>query len=146
MAPTSGDYCDNNGLCGTNGMCDITHSLICTCLKGYVPKTPEKYNSGEYSGGCVRAQLSNCQNKDDGFEMYAGVKLPDSIDSRVNQSMSLEECRADCLNNCSCVAYASSNVNGCTIWFGDLLNIRKVSDGGEALYIRIPASELSMWK
>ncbi|PRQ31558.1 putative protein kinase RLK-Pelle-DLSV family [Rosa chinensis] len=142
LASTSGDYCDNNNLCGPYSICIISSSQVCNCLKGFKPKAPDKFNNGEYSGGCDRTEALNCQNKDDGFVKYAGVKLPDTTDSRVNQSMSLEECRENCFNNCSCVAYASSNVNGCTIWFGVLNNIRKLSDGGEDLNIRIPASEL----
>ncbi|XP_004295782.1 PREDICTED: G-type lectin S-receptor-like serine/threonine-protein kinase At4g27290-like [Fragaria vesca subsp. vesca] len=142
LAPTSGDYCDNKDLCGSYSICIISSSQVCNCLEGFKPKAPDKYNNGQYSGGCDRTEALNCQNKDDGFVRYPGVKLPDPTDSRVNQSMSLEECRRNCLNNCSCVAYASSNVNGCTIWLGDLVNIKKLSNGGDDLYVRVPASEL----
>lgn len=147
LASTSGDYCDNDGLCGANGMCDISNSQVCSCLKGFKPKRPEKWNLGEYTEGCVRPELLKCQIKV-GFMKYAAVKLPDITNSWVNQSMSLMECRASCLSNCSCMAYSSSGIkgegSGCTIWFGDLINIRKLLAGGQDLYIRMPASELSM--
>ncbi|XP_050370264.1 G-type lectin S-receptor-like serine/threonine-protein kinase SD1-1 [Argentina anserina] len=139
LAPT--DYCDNNGLCGPYSICNISTSPVCNCLEGFKPKAPDEFKNGQSTGGCDRIEALNCQNKDDGFVKYAGVKLPDAIDSLVNKSVSLEECRGNCLNNCSCVAYASSTVNNCTIWFGDLVNIRKLSDGGEDLYVRVPASE-----
>lgn len=148
LASTSGDYCNNDGLCGANGMCDISNSQVCSCLKGFKPKRPENWNLGEYTEGCVRPELLKCQIKV-GFMKYAAVKLPDITNSWVNLSMSLMECRASCLSNCSCMAYSSSGikgeVSGCTIWFGDLINIRKLlAGGGQDLYIRIPASELSM--
>ncbi|KAK9939539.1 hypothetical protein M0R45_016232 [Rubus argutus] len=95
------------------------------CLNGFKPEVPEKWNDGEYSGGCYRIEALNCQNKDDGFVKCAGVKLPDTIDSRLNQSMSPKECKDN-----------YSNVNGervCIIWFGDLVNIRRLSDGGQDL-------------
>ncbi|XP_016648542.1 PREDICTED: G-type lectin S-receptor-like serine/threonine-protein kinase SD1-1 isoform X1 [Prunus mume] len=146
LASTSGDYCDNDGLCGANGMCDISNSQVCICLKGFKPKRPDKWNLGEYTEGCVRPELLKCQIKV-GFMKYAAVKLPDITNSWVNQSMSLMECRASCLSNCSCMAYSSSGIkgegSGCTIWFGDLINIRKLLAGGQDLYIRMPASELN---
>ena len=148
LAPTLGDVCDTDGICGPYSICKITTSMLCDCLNGFKPKAPEKWNGGERSDGCYRTEALNCQNKDDGFVKYAGVKLPDTINSRVNQSMSPKECKENCFNNCSCIAYASSNVNGgsvCTIWFGELVNIRKLSDGGQDLYIRVPASELSKY-
>ncbi|PQQ09860.1 hypothetical protein Pyn_19417 [Prunus yedoensis var. nudiflora] len=44
------------------------------------------------------------------------------------------------------MAYASSSVkggdSGCTIWFGNLMNIRELLDGGQDLYIQMPASGL----
>ncbi|GMN61955.1 hypothetical protein TIFTF001_031051 [Ficus carica] len=63
-----------------------------------------------------------------------------------NRSMNLKECRAKYLSNCSCMAYANSDIegkgSGWIMWFGDLIDIRKVSLGGQVLYVRMPASEL----
>lgn len=46
------------------------------------------------------------------------------------------------------MAYANSDISrqgtGCALWFGDLIDIRKFSDGGQDLYIRIPASNPSI--
>ncbi|XP_030930718.1 G-type lectin S-receptor-like serine/threonine-protein kinase At4g27290 [Quercus lobata] len=71
--------------------------------------------------------------------------------------MSTKECEAECLKNCSCTAYANSDIrggNGCLIWFGDLIDIMGYSEEndisgyseenpGQDIYIRLPASELS---
>ena len=64
--------------------------------------------------------------------------------------MSFNECEAECLKNCSCTAYANSDINnggsGCLMWFGDLIDIREFIDekGEQDVYIREPASELGM--
>ena len=64
--------------------------------------------------------------------------------------MIIEECRAKCLNNCSCMAYTNSDIrgegSGCAIWYGNLIDIRKLSAGGQDLYVRMPVSELGMYK
>ncbi|XP_050367520.1 cysteine-rich receptor-like protein kinase 44 isoform X2 [Argentina anserina] len=138
-----GDICDSEGRCGPNGLCAISDSPVCSCLKGYKPKEEENWSFGKNSDGCVRVTPLMCPKKDDGFVKYDGVKVPASTNSRVNRSMSLDECKEKCFNNCSCMAYASSDVNVCIIWFGDLLNIRKLANGGENLYVRMPASELN---
>ncbi|VVA35441.1 Hypothetical predicted protein [Prunus dulcis] len=142
---TSGDYCDSNGRCGPNGICTITKSPVCSCFKGFEPKALGKWNIGAYQEGCVRTEPLSCQNKHE-FIKYPGVKLPDITNSWVNQTLSLRECREICLNNCSCMAYASSSVkggvSGCTIWFGNLMNTRELLDGGQDLYIQMPTSGL----
>lgn len=138
-----GDICDGYNLCGPNGLCVISNSPVCSCLKGFKPKNEENWILGENSDGCVFVTPVMCPNKDDGFVQYSGVKVPATTDYRVNQSLSLKECKENCLRNCSCTAYASSNVNGCTLWFGDLFSIRKLPHGGQDLYVRVPASELS---
>ena len=104
-----------------------------------------------WSQGCIhRIQLS-CQGKDkDGFLKFGRFKLPDATNSWVSKNMIIEECRAKCLNNCSCMAYTNSDIrgggSGCAIWYGNLIDIRKLSAGGQDLYVRMPVSELGMYK
>ncbi|KAJ6950312.1 hypothetical protein NC651_004090 [Populus alba x Populus x berolinensis] len=56
--------------------------------------------------------------------------------------MSLVECKDKCLKNCNCTAYANSNItgegSGCILWFGELVDMREFSTGGQDLYIRMP--------
>ncbi|KAL0328528.1 UNVERIFIED_CONTAM: G-type lectin S-receptor-like serine/threonine-protein kinase [Sesamum calycinum] len=51
-----------------------------------------------------------------------GVKYPDMLQFWLNSSMSLSECKAECLRNCNCTAYANpyitSGGSGCLIWLG----------------------------
>jgi hypothetical protein len=99
----------------------------------------------DWSQGCVRNKPLDCQ-KEDGFVIYVGLKLPDATNSWVNKTMNLKECRSECLQNCSCMAYTAADIkegSGCAIWFGDLIDIRQFSAAGQEIYIRLNASESS---
>ncbi|PON46976.1 lectin domain containing protein, partial [Trema orientale] len=140
------NYCDNYyGLCGPNAMCIISDYQVCSCLKGFKPKSAEAWKLMEFKQGCVRDKPLNCSNTSDGFIKYGGLKLPDTKNSWTNQTMSLKECSAKCLSNCSCMAYSGlAGDSGCAIWSVDLLNIQQVFNGGQDLYVRMPASETGM--
>ncbi|MQM03843.1 hypothetical protein Taro_036631 [Colocasia esculenta] len=60
--------------------------------------------------GCARKTALDCRNGTDGFVRVAGAKLPDTSAAVVNYTMGLGECRAACLRNCSCTAYASAYI------------------------------------
>nr|POE76347.1 receptor-like serine/threonine-protein kinase sd1-8 [Quercus suber] len=145
------DNCDGYNLCGPYGNCIIGESPICQCVEGFNHKSPDTWNPDEWSKGCVRITQLSCEDKDKiGFAQFVGLKMPDTTYSRVNGSMNLNECRVKCLNNCSCTAYANSNItnggSGCAMWFGDLIDIRQVAVNGQDayrqdVYIRMPASE-----
>ncbi|KAF9672915.1 hypothetical protein SADUNF_Sadunf11G0094000 [Salix dunnii] len=139
------DLCDNYGRCGVNGNCIASAVPICQCLEKFKPKSQKEWNTMDWSQGCVRNKELECQ-KGDGFMKLDGLKLPDATDSWVDKTMNLKECRANCLRNCSCMAYTNLDIrgrgSGCAIWFGDLLDIRQVSIGGQTLYVRLHASEI----
>ncbi|KAL5564610.1 hypothetical protein UlMin_027774 [Ulmus minor] len=132
------DSCDSYGVCGAYGNCIISESPVCQCLDGFRPKSPKKWNSMDWTDGCVRNKPLNCS---DGFVKYEGLKLPDTTQTWLNTSMSLVECRTKCIQNCSCMAYANSDINGggsgCVIWLDHLTDIRQFLDGGQDLYIRM---------
>jgi hypothetical protein len=139
------DYCDTYNLCGAYGNCITSQSPVCECLEKFTPKSPESWNSMDWSQGCVRNKPLDCQ-KEDGFVIYVGLKLPDATNSWVNKTMNLKECRSECLQNCSCMAYTAADIkegSGCAIWFGDLIGIRQFSAAGQEIYIRLNASESS---
>ncbi|KAM4129203.1 hypothetical protein ACJW30_01G004600 [Castanea mollissima] len=135
------DICNTYNLCGPYG----------NCIIGFKHKSPDTWNPDEWSKGCVRITQLSCEDKDKiGFAKFVGLKMPDTTYSWVNGSMNLNECRVKCLNNCSCTAYANSDIknggSGCAMWFGDLIDIRQVAANGQYasmqdIYIRMPASE-----
>ncbi|XP_075665521.1 G-type lectin S-receptor-like serine/threonine-protein kinase At4g27290 isoform X1 [Castanea sativa] len=145
------DKCDTYNLCGPYGNCIIGKLPICQCVEGFKHKSPDTWNPDEWSKGCVRITQLSCEDKDKiGFAKFVGLKMPDTTYSWVNGSMNLNECRVRCLNNCSCTAYANSDIknggSGCAMWFGDLIDIRQAAASGQYpsmqdIYIRMPASE-----
>jgi hypothetical protein len=142
------DRCDNYGVCGAYGRCIVTESPVCQCLDGFKPKSQQKWDSMDWSQGCVRNKPLNCQEiMTHGFVKFPNLKLPETTYTWVNTSMNLKECREKCLSNCSCTAYTNLDIKegiGCAIWFGDLLDIKQFPDGQD-LYIRMHPSELGMY-
>ncbi|KAJ6737812.1 hypothetical protein OIU85_019833 [Salix viminalis] len=130
------------GLCGVFGVFHVSSSY-CECLKGFKPLVQ---NDG--SSGCVRKSPLQCQNKksigkEDDFLKMSTLTLP--ANSKTYQKVSAGRCRLDCMDKCSCMAYAYNNNNGCSLWEGDLIDIQQsgVADGraGAEIYIRLAASE-----
>ncbi|KAJ8537838.1 hypothetical protein K7X08_014378 [Anisodus acutangulus] len=138
------DNCDTYNLCGVYGSCDLDNDPICGCLEKFVPKHPQQWEKGDWTVGCGRRTPLDC-NKEHVFLKYTGIKLPDTKDSQYDKTMTLEECRQVCLRNCSCTAYSSLNISngdkGCLFWFGELIDIRKLSERGQDIYIRMDSSE-----
>ncbi|XP_058210789.1 G-type lectin S-receptor-like serine/threonine-protein kinase At4g27290 isoform X1 [Rhododendron vialii] len=147
MFTAPADLCDSYGQCGPNGICRTSKAPICECLKGFSPKSQLEWEMLNWSKGCVRSVPLKCQ-KGEGFVKVARVKLPDLLDQfQLNTTMSLRECKEKCLRDCSCIAYANSNVsgrgNGCLMWFGDLIDTREFvpqDDSEQDIYIRLPES------
>ncbi|KAL6333142.1 hypothetical protein AAG906_028325 [Vitis piasezkii] len=142
------ERCDTYGLCGPNGNCNLITAdfFECTCLAGFEPKSARDWSLRDGSGGCVRIQGANLCRSGEGFIKVAQVKVPDTSAARVDTSLSLEECREECLNNCNCSAYTSANVSGggsgCLSWYGDLMDTRVFTKGGQALFLRVDAVTL----
>ncbi|KAL3519603.1 hypothetical protein ACH5RR_017752 [Cinchona calisaya] len=135
-------YCDKYGMCHGNGNC-YADDPPCKCLQGFVPHSPQDWRLYDYSEGCKRRYDLNC-NDGDGFVKYNPLKLPDNVVVWANYSS--EECRAECLKKCDCMAFTRINPLGngsqCVVWFGDLIDLRDFPDGGEELYIRMARAEI----
>ncbi|KAK9075910.1 hypothetical protein SSX86_004240 [Deinandra increscens subsp. villosa] len=144
--------CDSYNICGAYGSCSTANSESerCSCLNEtkFVPRNPKGWKAADWSGGCVRRTPLDCKNGSDGFIRYSKVKLPDTHTSWFNMSMTLKECEAVCLKNCSCMAYANTNIkgegSGCLLWFNDLIDINVISEGngGQDIFVRMSSSEL----
>ncbi|KAL1562805.1 G-type lectin S-receptor-like serine/threonine-protein kinase SD1-1 isoform X2 [Salvia divinorum] len=151
MITSPRDSCDNYGWCGVNGVCRIYKTPECECLRGFKPKSDKEWRLFDWRSGCSRNPPLDCQ-KEDGFLKIQGVKFPDSLSFQLNTSMSIEECRDQCLKNCNCTAYADPyfrNETNCLMWFGDLIDIREQAvdtRDGPSVYIRVAATELDLAK
>ncbi|KAH7858497.1 hypothetical protein Vadar_024545 [Vaccinium darrowii] len=152
------DICDDYGRCGVYGYCDSDSNagtdFECTCLPGYEPRSIDEWYLRNASSGCIkkREALSMCGNGE-GFVKVANSKIPDTSKARVWISLSMHECKEECLRNCSCLAYVSEAEEGrtnanCFTWHENLMDVRKYfvrrfPNGGLDLYVRVDAVELA---
>nr|XP_048321486.1 G-type lectin S-receptor-like serine/threonine-protein kinase RKS1 isoform X2 [Ziziphus jujuba var. spinosa] len=145
------DPCDYYGKCGAFGSCnpfDVS-GYECDCLPGYEPKSPNDWALRDGSQGCRKKQgISMCRNGE-GFVKVGDIKLPDTSNVHVDMSLSLEECREECLRNCSCLAFANADVrdggSGCLAWHGSLVDIKQFTEGGQDLFVRVDKHELAKY-
>ncbi|KAI8525267.1 hypothetical protein RHMOL_Rhmol13G0217500 [Rhododendron molle] len=138
-----GDSCDTYDLCGPYAICNINAITICHCMDGFVPKVPVEWNRLDWTGGCVAKTELNCSVAA-GFRRFSRLKLPDTSNFLVNRTeISRVDCEEACLKNCSCMGFAQTDVSGCVVWSGELLDMREYYEGGQDLYVRLAASELA---
>ncbi|KAF8043221.1 hypothetical protein BT93_A1537 [Corymbia citriodora subsp. variegata] len=139
--------CEVYRLCGPFGVCSESTDNFCSCLPGFSNGSQRDWNLSDWSSGCKRKSDLNCpanasNTEKDRFLLSSNMKLPDdpqSLDVRSNM-----ECRAACLSNCSCTAYAFKG-NNCSIWIGNLFNMQQLTQGdsaGNSFYLRLAASDV----
>ena len=148
--PVPRDRCDRYGRCGPNSNCDDRGAEFeCTCLAGFEPKSARDWFLKDGSAGCLRKEGAKVCGGGEGFVKVESTKPPDTSAARVNMNLSLEACREACMKDCSCSAYATANVSGsgsgCLSWYGDLMDIRVLPEGGQDLYVRVDAKTLGMY-
>ncbi|KAG6670534.1 hypothetical protein I3843_Q057400 [Carya illinoinensis] len=137
--------------CGPNSYCDPNNpeKFECTCLPGFEPKSAHDWFLRDGSGGCVRNQGVFTCNSGEGFVKLARVKLPDTSMARVDMSLSLKECKQECLKNCNCTAYTNAIETkggiGCLTWHGNLVDTRVYYNVGQDLYLRVDATTLAQY-
>nr|XP_011460343.1 PREDICTED: G-type lectin S-receptor-like serine/threonine-protein kinase SD1-29 [Fragaria vesca subsp. vesca] len=150
---SSENPCDDYGACGPFGVCTASDSPICKCLKGFIPKSNEEWSKNNWTGGCVRRTNLSCEahtnesvstkGNDDGFLKLKRFKLPAFHKYLTTLEIDkFKECETQCLNNCSCLAYAYVDNIGCLVWFKDLIDMQLFPSFGEDLYLRLAHSEL----
>ena len=142
--------CEFYNKCGNGGVCTDNNTPVCSCLQGYVPKSGNEWNNGNWTSGCIRRTPLQCeknassnggkQAETDGFLKLERVKVPDL--SVWQQGVDITECEQNCRANCSCKAYSYVKGIGCLVWGGDLVDIQALSMSGNDLYLRLAGSEL----
>ncbi|XP_048131403.1 G-type lectin S-receptor-like serine/threonine-protein kinase At1g61370 [Rhodamnia argentea] len=152
-APTS--RCEIYGTCGPFSVCSSLKLPICSCLKGFKPRSKEEWNRETWTGGCIREAELQCQRntstsapvtvKEDIFLKMSQMKLPDSS-NYLSDMADAEECQSWCLSNCSCLAYSYVSTIGCMVWSEELIDIEQFTTAGEDLFIRLAHAGLSKQK
>lgn len=138
------DICDTYNMCNGYGSCSVATFQTCACLDEtrFMPRNQKSWEIAVWSGGCVKRTPLDCKSGTDGFIKYSNLKLPDAQISWFNRSMSRKECEAECLKNCTCMAYANTDIrfegSGCLLWFNELLDIREIpeSNGGQDIFCK----------
>lgn len=141
------DVCDVYGACGRFGSCDMRNSPMCSCLKGYEPVNKDEWAKVNWSSGCERRSMLQCErsvnssdkSRGDKHSKLSKVKVPDFIE--VSQGMR-DECESLCSRNCSCIAYSHDTGIGCIFSSDIWMDVRQYPSGGSYLYIRVAYSVL----
>ncbi|XP_063937950.1 G-type lectin S-receptor-like serine/threonine-protein kinase At1g11410 [Daucus carota subsp. sativus] len=146
------DTCDLFSHCGPYGVCSILNvgEYECNCPPGFEPKSRQDWYLRDGSQGCVRKQKGQICGNGEGFVKLERMKLPDTSKARRDMSLGMKACEELCLRNCSCMGYSAADVrdggsNGCITWYGELVDLREFSSGGQDLYMRLDAVELAKY-
>ena len=78
-------------------------------------------------------------DKIDWFQTMNMMKVPDFVDF---SSVIEADCKQQCLQNCSCIAYAFVSGTGCMSWIGSLIDAQKFSSSGVDLNIFVANTKL----
>ncbi|KAK4587978.1 hypothetical protein RGQ29_019110 [Quercus rubra] len=139
--------CDVYGKCGAFGTCDPKNTPICSCFQGFEPNNLEEWNQGNWTSGCVRRAQLQCERVNTGGEEgkkdeFLKLKMMKVPDIAVWSSATEKKCGEQCLENCSCIAYAYETGVGCMSWTDKVIDAQQFSSLGVDLYIRVAYSEL----
>ncbi|CAL5342503.1 unnamed protein product [Camellia sinensis] len=106
--------------------------------KGFEPKYQKEWKLGNWTGGCTRRTTRTCDIGDQ-FSKLERMKFPDYSVSLGNMT-TVSQCELQCSKNCTCAAYAYTNVSSetvsCMHWFGDIVDLKGNYINGEDLYVR----------
>ncbi|PIA60788.1 hypothetical protein AQUCO_00300362v1 [Aquilegia coerulea] len=124
--------CEVSGFC----VCDSK----CRCFDGFLPRSPNDWNTSDYSGGCMRKTYFECGDEvgflqDNQQTAFFNQQFNDTVKTA-------DKCKQSCLDDCSCTAYAFNS--SCLLWKGDVFASRKFGDD-EARYsiqLKVAASEI----
>ncbi|OEL37876.1 G-type lectin S-receptor-like serine/threonine-protein kinase [Dichanthelium oligosanthes] len=112
--------CDVYAACGPFTICKDDALPYCSCMEGFTIRSPEDWDLGDRTGGCLR-------------------KTP--LDCIVNGSVTSS---TDKFYSIPCASL--SNDGRCSIWHEELLNIRQTlyttNLNGETLYLRLAAEDV----
>ncbi|KAI5007394.1 hypothetical protein ZWY2020_050839 [Hordeum vulgare] len=78
------DQCDAVSPCGPNGVCDTNNMPVCSCLRGFVPKSPAAWALRDGRDRCLRATPLDCRNSTDRFLTLRARQVPDTVRSAVD--------------------------------------------------------------
>ena len=141
--------CEVYAFCGAFGLCNEKVRSVCSCIQGFEPRSSGNWELNDYSAGCARKTPLQCENHNqttgdpDESITLSNVQLP--VNPVDFESERIEDCKSACLNSCSCTGYAFYD-SRCSIWNGDLMNLRQLADYNQSardIYVKVAASVLN---
>ncbi|XP_021829962.1 G-type lectin S-receptor-like serine/threonine-protein kinase At4g03230 [Prunus avium] len=144
------DQCSVFNACGNFGSCNKNNGpSVCKCLPGFKPQSLDKWNSGDFSGGCTR-ESPLCLKEETFFTLkMMKVGNPDIQNDASNET----ECKNTCLPNCGCTAYSYAeagktkrrdvSTSMCWIWNSQNLDsLQEEYADGRDLSVRVALADL----
>eukprot|EP00261_Vitis_vinifera_P037742 XP_019078985.1 PREDICTED: G-type lectin S-receptor-like serine/threonine-protein kinase At4g03230 [Vitis vinifera] len=148
------DRCSVPKACGKFGSCNTNNALMCKCLPGFKPASPDIWKTEEFSSGCTRkSPICEKSSSEDVFLSLKMMKvrkpdrviIPDTNDS--------DYCRKACLKECRCQAYAETYIKRqrgvtdaleyCLIWTDDLTDLQEeYASDAYNLSVRVAISDI----
>ncbi|XP_038704292.1 G-type lectin S-receptor-like serine/threonine-protein kinase At4g03230 isoform X1 [Tripterygium wilfordii] len=147
------DRCSVFNSCGNFASCNSNNAIACKCLPGFEPSFPERWNTGDFSGGCIRKSTSVICGKKDTFLNLTTMKVKDP--DSTYPAMSETDCRTQCLDYCVCQAYSyneaksqratTSTSSTCWFWTASVYNLQESSPkDGHNLSVRVTIPDLEL--
>ncbi|XP_040377653.1 G-type lectin S-receptor-like serine/threonine-protein kinase At4g27290 [Oryza brachyantha] len=118
------DQCDAVSPCGTNGVCDTNNVPVCSCLRGFTPKSPEAWALRDGRDGCLRSTPLDCKNGTDGFVAVKHAKVPDTEHWNLTRKSNKARTIIAVVISVSSVAFLSA-LAGFLVWTGKKRRARK---------------------
>ena len=140
------DRCSVFDACGTFGSCNSQNRILCKCLPGFQPRSPDNWKLENFSEGCERMSPLCSNDVAPKFLELKSMKAgkPDAEPDYSDEN----DCMNKCLSKCNCQAYSyhkaekGDNNFTCWTWFKDLNNIQEQYEGGRDLNVRVPLSAI----
>ncbi|KAJ9686788.1 hypothetical protein PVL29_015575 [Vitis rotundifolia] len=130
--------------------CSTKNALMCKCLPGFKPVSPDSWKTGEFSSGCTRKSPKCKKNSsEDMFLRLKIMKAKKPYSSILAYTNDDQYCRKTCLSDCQCQAYAQTKITQrgsnpeCLIWTDDLSGLQEEYDSdADNLFVRVSISDI----
>ncbi|KAM5580814.1 G-type lectin S-receptor-like serine/threonine-protein kinase [Rosa sericea] len=147
------DNCSKFNPCGSFGSCNNdSWPLVCKCLPGFKPKSPDNWDSGDFSGGCDRESSISYNNS-----RFLSLKMMKVGEAESPFNVANEtECRNGCLENPQCQAYSygglaeasaqrgintTTSNSSCWTW-SEVNNLVEEYGRGHNISVRVASSDI----
>eukprot|EP00261_Vitis_vinifera_P037744 XP_019078987.1 PREDICTED: G-type lectin S-receptor-like serine/threonine-protein kinase At4g03230 isoform X1 [Vitis vinifera] len=144
------DRCSVSNACGKFGSCSTKNALMCKCLPGFKPVSPDSWKTGEFSSGCTR-KSPKCK-KNSSEDMFLSLKImkgKNPYSSILADTNDGQYCRKACLSDCQCQAYAQTKITQrgsnpeCLIWTDELSGLQEeYASDADNLFVRVSISDI----